>query len=224
VAILGATGAGKTTLVNLIPRLYDVTEGSVSIAETDVRRLQLDDLLSNIAMVPQEAMLFAGTISDNIRYGCPDAGIEEVMGAARAACAHEFIVKLPHGYESRVHGRGVNLSGGQKQRITIARALLMRPDILILDDATSSVDVETEIGIHAAVAEWMTGRTVIMVSQRLSTVLKADKIVILEKGRIVGEGTHRDLLQSSSIYREIYASQLEPEIGFGETARRAIYV
>jgi ATP-binding cassette subfamily B protein len=158
--------------------------------------------------VPQESVLFSGTVRDNIRFGCPQATDEEVVAAAKIAQAHEFILDLPQGYDTRVEERGVNLSGGQKQRIAIARALLTRPDILILDDSTSSVDVETETKIQDAMEKWMKGRTSFVVAQRISTVLKADKILVLEKGRIAAEGTHRELLKTSPIYQEIYASQL----------------
>jgi ATP-binding cassette subfamily B protein len=208
VAILGATGAGKSTLVNLIPRFYDVTEGHILVDGEDVRQVQQDSLLARIGVVPQETVLFSGTVRDNIRYGRPDATDEEVVAAARAAQAHGFILDLPDGYDTRVEERGVNLSGGQKQRIAIARALLTQPAILILDDSTSSVDVETETEIQAALEAWMKGRTCFMVAQRISTVLKADKIVVIEKGCIAAEGTHRELLRSSPIYQEIYASQL----------------
>ena len=208
VAILGATGAGKTTLVNLIPRFYDVTEGRLLVDGADVRDVTQDSLLSRIGVVPQETVLFTGTVRDNIRYGRPDAGQDEVEAAARAAQAHDFILDLPDGYDTQIEERGGNLSGGQKQRIAIARALLLHPDILILDDSTSAVDVETETKIQGYLETWMAGRTCFMVAQRISTVLKADKIIVLEKGRVAAEGTHRELLQSSPIYQEIYASQL----------------
>jgi len=208
VAVLGATGSGKSTLVNLIPRFYDVTAGRVLIDGTDVRRIRQDSLLAHIGIVPQETVLFSGTVRDNIRYGKPDASDDEIVAAARAAEAHEFILNLPQGYETRVEERGVNLSGGQKQRLAIARALIIRPAILILDDSTSSVDVETEMKIQAALEEWMKGRTRFVVAQRLSTVLTADKILVIDKGRIAAEGTHRELIESCPIYQEIYASQL----------------
>ncbi len=207
VAILGATGAGKSTLVNLIPRFYDVTTGRILVDGIDIRQVQQESLRARIGVVPQETVLFSGTVRDNIRYGRPEATDEEVVAAARAAQAHDFILELPGGYETQVNERGVNLSGGQKQRIAIARALLARPAILILDDSTSSVDVETETHIQAALEEWMAGRTCFVVAQRISTVLKA-KIVVIDKGRIAAQGTHRELLQSSPIYQEIYASQL----------------
>lgn len=208
VAILGATGAGKSTLVNLIPRFYDVTEGRILIDGEDIRWVQQDSLLARMGVVPQETVLFSGTVRDNIRYGRPQASDEEVIAAARAAQAHDFILELPNGYDTHVEERGVNLSGGQKQRIAIGRALLTHPAILILDDSTSSVDVETETKIHAAIETWMEGRTCFMVAQRISTVLKADKIVVIEKGHVAAEGRHHELLQSSPIYQEIYASQL----------------
>ena len=208
VAILGATGAGKTTLVNLIPRFYDPTSGRILIDGRDLRQIRQDSLLDHIGVVPQETVLFSGTVRDNIRYGRPEAPHEEVEAAARAAQAHDFVLELPQGYDTRVEERGVNLSGGQKQRLAIARALLTRPAILILDDSTSAVDVETETRIQEALDSWMKGRTCFVVAQRISTVLKADKIVVIDKGRIAAEGTHRQLLQSSPIYQEIYASQL----------------
>ena len=208
VAILGATGAGKSTLVNLIPRYYDVSAGRILIDGIDVRRVQQDSLHARVGVVAQETVLFSGSVADNIRYGRPEASDEEVIAAARAAQAHDFILDLPDGYETHVQERGVNLSGGQKQRIAIARALLTRPSILILDDSTSSVDVETETKIQSALEELMKERTSFVVAQRISTVLKADKIVVIDRGRIAALGTHRELLKSSPIYQEIYASQL----------------
>jgi ATP-binding cassette, subfamily B, multidrug efflux pump len=208
VAILGATGSGKTTLVNLIPRFYEASSGRVLINGLDVRDIKQDSLLAQVAVVPQESLLFSGTIRENISYGFPSARDEEVEAAARAAQAHEFIMALPDGYDTHVEQRGVNLSGGQKQRLAIARALLTRPAILILDDSTSSVDVETENKIQQALESWMRGRTSFVIAQRISTVLKADKIIVLDKGSVVASGTHRDLLGSSPIYQEIYQSQL----------------
>ena len=208
VAILGATGAGKTSLVNLVPRFYDVSHGRILLDGIDLRDLQQDSLISIIGVVPQETVLFSGSIRDNIRYGRPDARDEEVIAAAKAAQAHEFILNLPRGYDTHVEERGVNLSGGQKQRVAIARALLAHPKILILDDSTSSVDVETEGKIQTALAESLDDCTIFMVAQRISTVLQADKIVVIDKGEIAAQGTHRQLLESSRIYQEIYASQL----------------
>jgi ATP-binding cassette subfamily B multidrug efflux pump len=208
IAILGSTGAGKSTLVNLIPRFYDVTEGRVSAFGRDVREVTQDSLVSQISVVPQDTVLFSGTIRDNIRYGRPDASDGEVVAAARAAQAHEFIEKLSDGYESRVEQRGANFSGGQKQRIAIARALLVEPKVLILDDSTSAVDVETETKIHRALAEKKSERTTFVVAQRISTVLDADTILVLDKGRVVAKGTHAELMTKSEVYREIYESQL----------------
>jgi ATP-binding cassette subfamily B multidrug efflux pump len=208
VAILGATGSGKSTLINLIPRFYDATEGQILIDGVDIRNVRQDSLLAHIGIVPQDTVLFSGTVGDNIRYGRPDASDEEVVAAAKAAQAHEFILDLPDEYDTHVEERGTNLSGGQKQRIAIARALLTNPSILILDDSTSSVDVETETKIQSALDELMKGRTSFVVAQRISTVLKADKIVVIDKGQIAAEGTHHELLKSSPIYQEIFASQL----------------
>jgi ATP-binding cassette subfamily B protein len=208
IAILGATGAGKSTLVNLIPRFYDVSKGRILINGIDVRNIRQDSLLSKIGIVPQETVLFSGTVRENLIYGAQQASNEEMIAAAKAAQAHDFILELPNGYNTRVEERGVNLSGGQKQRIAIARALLTYPAILILDDSTSSVDVETETRIHAAIERWLKDRTCFMVAQRISTVLKADKIVVIEKGQIAAHGTHRELIQTSPIYQEIYHSQL----------------
>jgi len=208
VAILGATGSGKSTLINLIPRFYDVSEGSVTIDGVDVRQIAGDSLLAQIGVALQETILFSGSVCDNIRYGRPDASEDEVIAAAKAAQAHEFIMQLPQGYDTDIAQRGVNLSGGQKQRIAIARALLLKPKILILDDSTSAVDVETETKIQAALDEMMADRTSFVVAQRISTVLTADKIVIIDRGQIAAEGTHSELMETSPIYQEIYDSQL----------------
>ena len=208
VAILGATGAGKSTLVNMIPRFYDATAGRVLIDGHDVKAVTHDSLLSLAGVVPQEAILFSGTVRDNIRYGRPDAGDDDVIAAAKAAQAHEFISRLPRGYDAPVEPRGANFSGGQKQRLALARALLLRPRLLILDDSTSAVDVRTEIQIQDALDADKAGRTTFVVAQRISTVLKADQILVLDKGRVVARGKHRDLLASSAVYREIYDSQL----------------
>ena len=208
VAVLGSTGAGKSTLANLVPRFYDVSAGRILLDGVDIRQIKQDVLLSQIGIVPQETVLFSGTIADNIRYGVPAASDEEVMVAARAAQAHDFIIELSKGYETHVEERGTNLSGGQKQRIAIARALLTQPKILILDDATSSVDVETETKIQDALESQIQGHTTLVIAQRISTVLKADKIMVIDNGRIVAEGTHLELMQSSPIYQEIYESQL----------------
>jgi len=207
-AVLGATGSGKSTLINLIPRFYDATRGRVTIDGIDVRDVTLESLRANIGIALQEVVLFSGTIRDNIRYGRPEATQEEVEEAAKTAQADSFIKTFPHGYDSLVGQRGVNLSGGQKQRIAIARALLVQPKILILDDSTSSVDVETEGRIQEDLRKMMNYRTSFVIAQRVSTVLTADKIVVLDRGKIAAEGTHQELIKSSPIYREIYESQL----------------
>jgi ATP-binding cassette subfamily B protein len=208
VAILGATGAGKSTLINLVPRFYDVSTGQITIDGTDIRQVQGDALLAQIAMVPQETILFSGTVSDNIRYGNPTASDDEVVAAAKAAQAHDFVMSFSQGYDTHIEQRGANLSGGQKQRIAIARALLIHPKILILDDSTSAVDVETETKIQDALDAKVFKHTSLVVAQRISTVLRADKILIIDQGRIVSNGTHQELMQTSPIYQEIYESQL----------------
>jgi ATP-binding cassette subfamily B multidrug efflux pump len=208
VAILGSTGAGKSSLMHLIPRFYDVTGGRVMIDGVDVRDVDQEALRRNIGIALQESVLFTGTIRDNIRYGRPDATEDQVIAAAKAAQAHDFITELPQGYDTLLGQRGVNLSGGQKQRIAIARALLVEPSVLILDDSTSSVDVGTETKIQDALEQIMHDRTRFIIAQRISTVLNADKILVLDDGQIAAEGTHRELLASSPIYREIYESQL----------------
>jgi ATP-binding cassette subfamily B multidrug efflux pump len=214
VAILGATGSGKSTLINLIPRFYDVTEGRVTIDGIDVRDVTLDSLRKHIGVALQDPILFSGSIRENIAYGNPDATDGEVIAAAKAAQAHDFVQTFPEGYDTQVGQRGVNLSGGQKQRIAIARALLTRPSILILDDSTSSVDVATEAKIETALEELRDGCTTFVIAQRVSTVLNADKIVVMDRGRVVAVGPHMELLQSSPVYQEIYESQL----GDGEGA------
>ncbi|GIV77520.1 MAG: ABC transporter ATP-binding protein [Litorilinea sp.] len=208
VALLGATGSGKTTIINLIPRFYDVSEGQVLIDGYDVRDVRIDSLRRQIGIVLQETNLFTGTIRENIAFGRPDATDEEVIAAAKAAAAHDFIMSFPQGYDTPVGERGTTLSGGQKQRIAIARALLLDPRILILDDSTSSVDVATEALIQQALDRLMKGRTSFVIAQRISTVLHADLILVLEKGRIVAQGKHADLMEESPIYAEIYRSQL----------------
>lgn len=209
VALLGATGSGKSTIINLIPRFYEVDEGSVTIDGYDVRDVTLESLRAQIGIVLQETNLFEGTIRDNIAFGRPDAPLESVIEAAKAAEAHDFITGFPEGYETHVGERGVNLSGGQRQRIAIARALLLDPRILILDDATSSVDMVTEYQIQKALERLMEGRTSFVIAQRVATVLNADKILVLEDGEVAATGTHEELLATSEIYTEIYDSQLE---------------
>lgn len=208
VALLGSTGSGKTTIINLIPRFYDASEGQVIIDGHDVRDVTLESLRRNIGIVLQETTLFSGTIRDNIAFGRTEATDEEVIEAARAAAAHEFILSFPQGYNTPVGERGSTLSGGQKQRIAIARALLLNPQILILDDSTSSVDLRTEYHIQKALDKLMRGRTSLVIAQRISTVLNADQILVLDKGRIVAQGVHADLMENSAVYAEIYHSQL----------------
>jgi ATP-binding cassette subfamily B multidrug efflux pump len=208
VAILGATGSGKSSLINLVPRFYDTSSGRVLIDGMDVRQIEADSLLAHIGIVPQETILFSGTVRDNICYGRPEATDEQVIAAAKAAQAHDFILEMPKGYDSHVEARGSNFSGGQKQRLAIARALLLDPTILILDDSTSSVDVETETRIQDALDQHFHKHTSFVVAQRISTVLTADKIIVIDQGRIAAQGTHRELMQTSPIYQEIYESQL----------------
>jgi len=226
VAILGATGSGKSTLIHLIPRFYDVTDGRITFDGVDVRELTLHSLRSEIGVALQEAVLFGGTIRDNIRYGRPGASDEEVAVAAKAAQATEFIDALPEGYDTVIGQRGVTLSGGQRQRLAIARALLVKPKVLILDDSTSAVDIETEVKLQDAldrlIADSAHTTTRFIVAQRISTVLLADKILVLDKGQIAAMGTHEDLLASSPVYQDIYRSQLGeapqvPTAGKGES-------
>ncbi len=218
VALLGATGSGKSTIVALIPRFYDVTDGRVTVGGYDVRDVTLDSLRRQIGVVLQETTLFSGTIRENIAFGRPEAPFEEIVAAARAAEAHDFITSFPDGYETTVGERGVTLSGGQKQRVAIARALLLDPRILILDDATSSVDYETEYRIQRALERLMEGRTSFVIAQRIATVLNADQILVLDRGEIVARGTHEELLEESPIYAEIYCSQLQATAGEGTSS------
>jgi ATP-binding cassette subfamily B multidrug efflux pump len=211
VALLGATGSGKSTVVALIPRFYDVTEGQVTVDGYDVHDVTLDSLRQQIGVVLQETTLFSGTIRENIAFGRPDASLDEIIAAAQAAEAHDFIVGFPQAYDTPVGERGVTLSGGQKQRIAIARALLLDPRILILDDATSSVDYETEYRIQQALERLMEGRTSFVIAQRIATVLNADQILVLDRGEIVARGAHEKLMEQSPIYAEIYCSQLQGE-------------
>jgi ATP-binding cassette subfamily B multidrug efflux pump len=218
VAIVGATGSGKSTLIHLIPRFYDVTAGRITFDGIDVRDLDIHSLRGAIGIALQESVLFNGSVRDNIRYGRMAVGEEEVIAAARAAQADEFITALPEGYDTVVGQRGVTLSGGQRQRIAIARALLIKPKVLILDDATSALDIETEVRLQDALDELIAGSknatTRFIVAQRISTVLLADKIIVLDQGRISAVGTHYRLLDVSAVYRDIYRSQLgEPAAG-----------
>ena len=208
IALLGATGSGKTSIINLLPRFYDPTEGSITIDGHELRDVTLDSLRSQIGIVLQETTLFSGTIRENIAFGKPEATLAEIQSAAQSAAAHDFIMSFPDGYDTHVGERGSTLSGGQKQRVAIARALLLNPRILILDDSTSSVDVATESHIQAALETLMKGRTSFVIAQRISTVINADKILVLEKGEVVAQGKHAQLMEEEPIYAEIYNSQL----------------
>jgi ATP-binding cassette subfamily B multidrug efflux pump len=207
VAILGATGSGKSTLVHLIPRLYDTSGGTVRVGGIDVRELTKSSLRSNIGIALQQPELFSGSVSDNLRFGRPEATDEQIIAAATAAQAHDFITAMPNGYDSVIQQSGTNLSGGQRQRLAIARTLLLEPAILILDDSTSAVDLETEAHIQMAFDE-LANTTVVLVAQRISTALGADEIIVLDQGRIIAHGSHDQLLATSDIYQDIYRSQL----------------
>jgi ABC-type multidrug transport system fused ATPase/permease subunit len=216
VALIGPTGSGKTSFVNLIPRFYDVTAGSVLVDGVDVRELDLVSLRRQIGIVLQTSLLFSDTIKANIAYGRPDATMDEIFAAAKAAQAHEFIEGFTNGYDTIVGERGVTLSGGQRQRVAIARALLMNPRILILDDSTSSVDTQTEKLIQAALDALMEGRTTFVIAHRLSTVRRADMILVMDKGQIVERGTHAELLEQGGLYKEIHDLQLVDHARFSE--------
>ena len=207
VGILGGTGSSKTTLVQLIPRLYDVSEGCVRVGGIDVRKYDLEVLRDNVAMVLQKNVLFSGTIAENLRWGNADATDEEMIHACKLACAHEFILARPDGYNTHIEQGGTNVSGGQKQRLCIARALLKKPKILILDDSTSAVDTATDASIRKAFREEIPGTTKLIIAQRVASVQEADMIIILDNGMISDVGTHEQLLQRSSIYQEVYYSQ-----------------
>ena len=209
IALIGATGSGKTSLVNLIPRFYDVTEGAVLVDGQDVDKFDLVSLRRQIGIVLQTSLLFSDSIRENIAYGRPDASEEEIIAAAKAAQAHEFITEMPEGYETVVGERGITLSGGQRQRVAIARALLMDPRILILDDSLSSMDTQTEKLIQEALDKLMEGRTTFVIAHRLSTVRRADVILVMDKGRIVQQGRHDELLKEGGLYREIHDLQLK---------------
>ena len=218
IAILGGTGSGKSTLINLIPRFYDVTKGRILIDGIDIRDVTLESLRRQIGIVTQETFLFSASLRDNIAYGKPEATDEEVIAAAKAAHIHDFIASLPQGYDSVIGERGVGLSGGQKQRVAIARALLMDARILLLDESTSSVDVETEMRIQEAFSRLLEDRTAFVIAQRLSTVRNADWIIVLDKGRIAEQGTHEELLKKGGIYTSIYNLQFRPqEVDFSES-------
>jgi subfamily B ATP-binding cassette protein MsbA len=207
VAFVGSTGAGKSTLLELVPRFYDVTSGSVTIDGTDIRRVTLESLRRQISTVSQEVLLFHDTIANNIRYAKPDAGLGKVIEAAKAAHAHDFILAQPRGYDSVVGDRGTLLSGGQRQRIAIARAVLADPSILILDEAASALDAESEQLVEASIDALRGGRTILVAAHRLSTVRKADRIYVLEGGRIVESGTREDLLDLNGRFRQLHDIQ-----------------
>jgi ATP-binding cassette subfamily B protein len=207
IGLVDHSGSGKSTLVNLICRFYDVSQGSITVDGIDIRSIAIPDYRRNIGLVLQEPFLFFGTIADNIAYGKPNATREEIIGAARAANAHEFILRLPHGYDSMVGERGQTLSGGERQRISIARALLIDPHILILDEATSSVDTTTEREIQKALDNLVHGRTTIAIAHRLSTLRRADRIVVMDRGQIVEVGSHEDLLARQGAYYKLYQAQ-----------------
>ena len=211
IAILGAPGSGKSTIVNLLPRFYEVDEGRVTIDGHDIRDFTLESLRRNIGIVQQDVFLFSATIRDNIAYGATDASMEDVIRAARVAQLHDHIMSLPEGYDTWVGERGTTLSGGQRQRLSIARSVLIDPPVLILDDSTSSVDVETERLIHRAMEAVMKGRTTFVIAHRLSTVQNADHIIVLDRGRIVEQGSHYGLYEANGIYREILELQLRPQ-------------
>lgn len=210
-AIIGGTGSGKSTLIHLIPRFYEAESGQVLVGGTDVRELSQESLRSRIGLVPQKAVLFTGTIADNIRCGKEDATDEEIRRAAQIAQAAEFIAELPEGYDSAVSQGGANLSGGQKQRLSIARALVRRPGIYLFDDSFSALDYRTDARLRQALRAETAGATVLIVAQRVSTVMDADRIIVLDEGRVVGNGTHQELMQTCGVYREIVASQLTEE-------------
>ncbi|MGE7932529.1 ABC transporter ATP-binding protein [Viridibacillus arvi] len=210
-AIIGGTGAGKSTLVNLIPRFYDVTSGTIRVNGVDLKETSIDEVRSKIGYVPQKALLFTGTIAENIRFGKEDATQEEIEHAARIAQAEDFISKMENGYESEISQGGSNVSGGQKQRLSIARALVRKPDIYIFDDSFSALDYKTDASLRAALKEETKNATMLLVAQRVSTVVDADRIIVLDKGEIAGIGTHKELLEENEVYREIVKSQLSEE-------------
>lgn len=209
VAILGATGCGKTSLVNLIPRFYDATEGDVFVDGVNVKDCEVEKLREKIGVVLQKSELFSGTVSENIRWGCPDATDEQIKRAAQIAQADSFIGGFNNGYDTMISEKGASLSGGQKQRMAIARAIVKAPEILIFDDSTSALDLSTEAALHKALRENLGGVTVIMIAQRIASVMRADKIAVLENGEICAFGTHSELMESSSVYRDIYYSQMK---------------
>ena len=207
IAFVGPSGAGKSTVASLLPRFYDVTNGSITIDGEDIRKVTLNSLREQVGIVPQETVLFNGSVYDNILYGRLDATREEVEAAAKAANAHDFIMQLPKGYETMLGDRGMNISGGQRQRISIARAILKNPQILILDEATSALDTESERVVQEALDRLMVGRTSFVIAHRLSTIKNADKIMVLEKGQLIEQGNHDELMAMDGLYAHLYKIQ-----------------
>jgi ATP-binding cassette subfamily B protein len=210
-AIIGGTGSGKSTLVNLIPRFYEISSGIIRVNGVDIRKVSQDEVRSKLGFVPQKSILFTGTIADNILFGKQDASRNEIEHAARIAQAEDFITRMDDGYDSEIEQGGSNLSGGQKQRLSIARALIRKPDVYIFDDSFSALDFKTDAKLRAALRNETKNATVLLVAQRVSTVVDADRIIVLDEGNIVGMGTHQELLNSNDVYREIALSQLSEE-------------
>ena len=210
-AFIGSTGSGKSTIANLVPRFYDVTEGSITIDGTDIRDMELHSLRSQLGYVPQKAVLFSGTIDSNLRYADKNATDEEILSGAQIAQAMEFIDSRPEGFETPIAQGGSNVSGGQKQRLSIARALVKKPQIYIFDDSFSALDFKTDSALRAALRKETGGSTVLLIAQRISTIMDAEQIIVLEAGKIAGKGTHEQLMKSCEVYREIALSQLSKE-------------
>jgi ATP-binding cassette, subfamily B, multidrug efflux pump len=209
VAIMGATGSGKTSLFNLIPRLYDTDKGHVLLDDQDVRKIKLDTLRNQIGVVPQEALLFSGSVKENIAWGKQDATMDEIIEAAKSAQIHDTIMKLPKQYETMLGQKGVNFSGGQKQRLSIARALVRKPKILLLDDSTSALDLKTEARLLASLKKYSS--TTMIITQKISTAIEADVILLIDEGRLIASGNHEQLLEGNVVYQKIYQSQFGKE-------------